>query len=133
VKIGNQWIVGDKLSTQLLAIDEDLVTELGAPVTWTAESTPMMEYPVRIAIPAAFGHFTQADDVDVAVSWSLNGGQTWSNPLTRSLEQADRYPIRVNRLGLSTHHGLRLRYSSSSTADFSCMGAFVPDPQVRKP
>jgi hypothetical protein len=133
VKIGNQWIVGDKLSTQLLAIDEDLVTELGAPVTWTAESTPMMEYPVRIAIPAAFGHFTRADGVDVEVSWSLNGGQTWSNPLTRSLEQADRYPIRVNRLGLSTHHGLRLRYSSSSTADFSCMGASVPDPQLRRP
>lgn len=133
VKIGNQWIVGDKLSTNLLAIDEDITTEAGSPVAWTVESSPLKEYPVRVAIPSAFGDFTRADGVAVEVSWSHDGGRTWANPLTRSLEDADRHPIRVNRLGLSSHHGLRLRYSSSSVADFSFMGASVPDPQPRAP
>jgi hypothetical protein len=130
VKRGNQWLVGDRLSTNLLAVSDSVTTEAGNPVEWVAEGI-LKEYPTRIAIPAAFGSFSQADGAEVNVSWSLDGGQSYSTPLVRSLGQADRFPVRVNRLGLSTHHGLRLRYSSSSTVDFSFMGASVPKAQGR--
>jgi hypothetical protein len=133
MKTGGKWIVGDKLSTNLLAVSDTLTTEAGVPVTWTAESSPLKDYPARVAVPAAFAEFTEADGVDVQVSWSLDGGKTWANPLTRSLATADKHPVRVNRLGLSTQHGLRLRLSSSSAGDFSFQGASVPAPQVRAP
>lgn len=133
VKSNGKWIVGDELSTNLLAISDGLTTEAGTPVAWTIESSPLKNYPSRVAVPAAFGEFTQADGVDVQASWSLDGGKTWANPLTRSLATADKHPVRVNRLGLSTQHGLRLRYSSSSVGDFSFLGASVPAPQVRAP
>lgn len=132
VKSNGAWIVGDKLSTNLLKVSDSIRTEAGSPVTWTVESSPMKEYPARIAVPSLFGDFTEADNVDVAVSWSHDGGKTWANPLTRSLDDFSG-TARVNRLGLTTHHGLRVRFSSSSGGDFSFMGASVPDLQGRAP
>lgn len=132
IKLGTQWIMGDKSSTQLLALSDDVVTEAGAPVTWTVEGT-LKDYPSRVLVPSAYGDFTRAEGAEVLVSWSHNGGESYSTPITRSLATADRFPVRVNRLGLSTQHGVRLRFSSSSTADFSFMGASIPDVNVRAP
>ncbi|MBA1156930.1 hypothetical protein [Microvirga mediterraneensis] len=131
VKSGGRWIVGDKLSGNLLVVSDTLRTELGQPVTWTIVSAPLKDFPARVAIPGLFGDFTQADGALVNVSWSHDGGKTWATSVPRTLDTADRYPVRVNRIGLSTQHGLRARYSSSSEADFSFLGASVPDPQVR--
>jgi hypothetical protein len=131
IKSNGKWIVGDELSTNLLIVSDTLRTELGQPVAWTIESAPLKDYPSRVAIPGVFGDFTQADGVLVEVSWSHNGGTSWATPIPRTLDGADRHPVRVNRIGLSTQHGLRVRYSSSSEGDFSFMGASVPDPQVR--
>lgn len=132
VKVGTQWIVGDILGNNLLSISETLTTEAGSAVTWTIESGPVAEFPARVGIPGVYGNFTEAD-VNMLVSWSHDGGKTWANPLTRSLSQAERFPVNVNRLGLSTHHGMRLRYSTAATADFAFMGASVPAPQQRAP
>jgi hypothetical protein len=133
VKSNGKWIVGDKLSGNLLAVSDTLRTELGQPVTWTIERAPLKDYPSRVAIPGVFGDFTQAEGVDMAVSWSHDGGATWAAPVLRTLDTADRHPVRVNRIGLSTQHGLRVRYSTASATDFSFLGASVPDPQVRAP
>lgn len=133
VKSAARWVVGDKLSGNLLTISDSVRTEAGQPVTWTIESSPLKEYPARIAVPSLFADFTEADGVSVDVSWSHDGGKSWSNPLTCSLGEADRGSIRVNRLGLTTQHGLRVRFSSSSTGDFSFMGASVPVIQGRAP
>jgi len=133
VKSGGRWYVGDTLSGALLLVSDALRTEAGAAVAWTVESSPLKEYPARVAVPSLFGDFTEADGVSVAVSWSHDGGKTWAAPLTRSLDLANRYPVRVNRLGLSTQHGMRARFSSSSAGDFSFLGASVPEPQGRAP
>lgn len=133
IKSNNRWVLGDELSGNLLMISDDLRTELGQPVRWTIESSPLKEFPARVAIPSLFGEFTQADGVLINVSWSHDGGENWSIPVPRTLETADRYPIRVNRIGLSTQHGLRVRYSTETDADFSFLGASVPDPQKRAP
>jgi hypothetical protein len=125
--------VGDTLSTSLLAVSDDVTTENGSPVTWTIESRPVKDYPACVAVPGVFGDFTEADDTEVQVSWSHDGGKTWSQPITRSLASLDKGPLRVNRLGLSTQHGLRVRFSSSSVGDFAFMGASVPDVQGRAP
>jgi hypothetical protein len=131
VKSAGKWVVGDRLSGNLLTVSDTQRTELGQPVTWTIESAPLKDYPQRVAIPGVFGDFTEADGVQISVSWSHDGGKTWATPIERALDTADRHPVRVNRIGLSTQHGLRVCYSSSSEGDFSFMGASVPDPQVR--
>ncbi|WP_262268620.1 hypothetical protein [Microvirga yunnanensis] len=133
VKANDKWLIGDRLSTNLLTVSESLRTEAGTAVEATFESGPLKESPTRMVVPSLFGEFTPAEETDVAVSWSHDGGKTWSNPVTRSLEQADKFPVRVNRLGLSTHHGFRVRFKTSSAKDFAFMGASVPDPQGRTP
>ncbi|GGC58314.1 hypothetical protein [Chelatococcus reniformis] len=124
------WLLGDRLSGHILAPAGDF-REAGAAMTVVIESGPLKDYPARLAIPSLFADFTAADAGQIDVSWSHDGGKTFSAPLSRSLAMADRVPVRVNRLGLSTHHGLRARLASSSDADFAFMGAGVPDPQVR--
>ncbi|MBF9234687.1 hypothetical protein [Microvirga alba] len=133
VKLNGAWIMGDTLSTNLLKVEDGLRTEAGVVAPWTIESQPLKDFPVRVAVPGIYGDFTEADGAMVDVSWSHDGGKTWATPLSRSLSQADKYPVSVNRAGLSTHHGLRVRFSSSSTQDFSFMGASVPDLQQRRP
>lgn len=133
VKFNGAWIVGDTLSTNLLKVDESVTTEAGAATPWTVESQPMKDFPARMAIPGVYGDFTEADGATVNVSWSHDGGKAWAIPAVRSLAQTDRYPVSVNRCGLSTQHGFRVRFSSSATQDFSFMGASVPDLQVRRP
>jgi len=132
-KSGDKWVLGDTLSTKLLTVADNLTTEAGNPVAWTLESGPAKEFPVRIAIPAGFFDFTRAAGVSVQIAYSHDGGQSWSSPVTRALDDADRYAVRMNRMGLSTQHGMRVRLTSSSTADFSFMGATVPDLQPREP
>lgn len=131
VKMGDKWYVCDRLSTNLLTVSETLTTEAGAAITWTIESGGLKDFPSRIRVPGVFGDFTPADGVNMAVSWSHDGGKTYSSPLSRSLQRCDRFPVGVNRVGLSTQHGMRLRYSSASTPDFAFLGASVPDPQAR--
>lgn len=132
VKSNGRWLVGDRTSGAVLAVSDTVVTEDGEMVEWIAESTAFKGYPARIQVPALFCDFTQADDAIVDVSWSHDGGETWALPISRDLDTADRYPVRVNRLGLSTHHGLRVRLSCADAADFSFMGASVPDPSPRR-
>lgn len=122
VKSGNYWVMGDKVSNGLLVVDENATTEAGAAVTWTVETGPVKDFAARVAALSSYADFTEADGATVNVSWSHDGGKTWAVPLVRSLDQADRFPVSVNRHGLSTQHGMRLRYTSSATQDFSFMG-----------
>lgn len=131
VKMGDKWYVCDRLSTNLLTVSETLTTEAGAAVTWTIESGGLKDFPSRIRVPAVYGDFTPAEGVSMAVSWSHDGGKTYGAPLSRSLQKCDRFPVGVNRLGTSTQHGMRLRYSTASAPDFAFLGASVPDPQAR--
>jgi hypothetical protein len=126
-KSGSRWYFGDTLSAALLRLDEAARTEAGAAMTVTMESGALQDFPARVAIPAGFFRVTPAAG-NVLISWSHDGGQTWQGPVTRSLADV---PVRVNRLGLSTHHGLRVRLVVSDPVAFSFQGASVPDAQQR--
>lgn len=137
VKIGNTWFVQDTLSDRLLKIDGNAYMEHTSALPWTVESGGLKKYPARVAVPNAFFNFTRVAATAgvpnplAEISWSHDGGGTWSTPVQRSLLTANRDPIRVNRLGMSTHHGLRARIKVSDAVDFSFMGAAVPEPQAR--
>lgn len=133
IKRNNQWVFGDTLSGNLLAVSDATRTEASQPLTWTVESGPLREFPTGIMLPDVEFAFTPSAGATAAISWSIDGGVTWGVPVSRALK-ADgvaRFPVRVNVREASSHHGIRFRASVSDDADFSFMGAAVPQPQPR--
>ena len=126
------WLVGDLSSTHVKTISAIDTTEDSDALTPTWESGPLKAYPAREVIPALFADLTAAD-ATITMSYSKDGGATWTTPATGSLANADKYPVRWNRLGRATHHGLRVRFSIAEAVDFAFLSASVPDLKLRKP
>jgi hypothetical protein len=131
VKSGSDWYVSDTQDGSLQKISTTTYVENGAALTFRIESAPLMEFPVRGATPDIFLNFTPAS-MNCLVSNSMDGGATWSSPVTRSL-LASADPVRINRIGTTSHHGLRIRIDVSDAGDFSFMGGSVPRLQPRAP
>ncbi|GHE74714.1 hypothetical protein GCM10019059_37810 [Camelimonas fluminis] len=126
----DRWLVADRLTGDVLTFSGTNFTENGSPLPVLLESGPTKDFPARIAVPSLFLDFTMSS-ADVHLSWSHNGGQTWAAGVDRSLATADRWPVRVNRLGLSTHHGIRIRITTDTDQDLSFIGANIPIPDKR--
>jgi hypothetical protein len=137
-KFGGRWIFGDTRSGTLQRVSEDAFTEDGDPLPAVFESGLIRQFPARAAIAAAWFDFVvgQGDarsrnpcafDPSVKIEWSHDGGATYGNPILRSLGQQGqtRRQIRVNRLGLTTHHGLRLRVTVSDPVYVAFLGGEV--------
>jgi len=123
----NDWYLGDYSSGKILAIDESQFDEDDSAITMTIESGPVKEFPARVQISAAFFDWSTgaaplvgSDDAinpSVEISWSFDGGATWvGSQIRASLGTQGEYSrqIRVNRIGLSTHHGTRFRLVTTS-------------------
>jgi hypothetical protein len=126
-KFAGSWMVGDTLSGKLCRVSEAAYDELGEHLPMIIESGPVKDFPSRIRIPSAFFDWTtgaaplvgteDATEPKVWVSWSHDGGGIWSEPISARLlggEGAFRQQVRVNRCGISTHHGTRWRLETSS-------------------
>lgn len=133
VKSNGVWVVGDTLSGALLKVDDAVRTEKGADLDPVFSSGPFKGYPNRTAVPYLFGEFTEATGGTASMRTSRDGGKTWSTPRTRTLADAEKFPVRWNALGLTTHHGLRVEFTVTGGIDFSFQGASVPDVEPRKP
>lgn len=127
------WLVGHTTGPALMKVDAATRTENGAALVATIESGALKGYPARVAVPALFAEFTKAAGGNVAMSYSRDGGATWSAAVSRALDAAERRSVRWNRLGLSGHHGLRVRFTVSDAVDFAFLGASVPQPDGRAP
>ncbi|GLS44366.1 hypothetical protein [Methylobacterium brachythecii] len=142
VKAFGRWLVGDTAGTGLLEVREDVFTEAGAPLRFRVESLPGQAFPQRIAFPRvdldfAFGTGLLSSDPTLSdpralVSWSDDGGSTWSNPLSRSLGRrgATRTRINVLRTGLSGPQGRSWRIDVSDPVYCALLGGAVA-PDVR--
>lgn len=126
----DRWYFADRMTGDILRMTTSTFTENGSPMKWMLESGPTKDFPDRISVPSLFMDFTELD-ADVAVEWSHDGGKTWSQPVTRSMADAEKWPVRVNRLGLSTQHGIRVRMTTTTALDFAFLGANIPIPDVR--
>lgn len=123
----SRWIVGENGGSKLLYIDSSEYTDDGSAITMTLESGPVKNFPSRVFVSSAAFDFTTGaaplvgteDETNptVSVSWSRDGGGTWSNAVAaRSLGTQGQLSqeIRVNRIGISTQHGMRFRVQTSS-------------------
>lgn len=114
VLVDNRWIVGATDNGRLYEIDGTAMTEGDDPLVFEVQSAPGAAFPARVAYPRADFDFvvgvgeaagsdpTETDPV-VNLSWSDDGGGTWSTPLLRDLggEGERRTRISLFRTGLS--------------------------------
>jgi len=108
--------VGDIVDGRIGQISDDLGTEYDIPMACLVDTPPLSNMGVKSKVWAV-EVFTDVgvDEEDVMnLSWSDDGGYTYSNKLTRSLGGAGEYGRRViwNRLGsFSIARKLRIEYS----------------------
>jgi hypothetical protein len=117
---GGLWVLGDTTSGYLQTPSATL-TEAGAALGGYVQSAPLKSFPANINAKLN-ADFTEASG-DILVSWSRDGGKTFSTEVTRSLSNTERAPVSVSSLGRSTHHGFIVKLRWTGSADFAFMGA----------
>lgn len=134
VKAFGRWLVGDTIGTGLLEVTESAFGEDGDPLRFRAESLPAQGFPARLAIPRADFDFAlgvgglSADptisDPRVLISWSDDGGRTWSNPLSRALGRQGESRTRINllRTGMTGPQGRIWRVDVSDPVYCALLG-----------
>jgi hypothetical protein len=119
----------------------EVYTENDSPMVALVESRAIKEFPANLRIPevsidAAVGVSSHQEALPVAaLSWSHDGGASWSNPLFRrmGLEGEFSRKLTVRNLGRSTHHGVRLRLVVDQPAPLVLMGGLVPRVSPSRP
>jgi len=114
VRVDNRWYVGSVDNGSLYSISATTYKEGTQPLVYEVQSAPGAAFPARIAFPRADFDFVVGVGVEagtdpiqtapqVALSWSDDGGGTWSTPLLRGLggEGERRKRITLTRTGLS--------------------------------
>jgi len=120
-----QWIVGDTQGGRLLKVDQTALDEFGNPLIMQMDSGPVIGFPSRTKVGKADFNFITgvgiATGVDpiatnpkVGISWSNDGGITYSNEFVRELgRQATDSRIAMVRTGMTSTHGRRWRMKIS--------------------
>jgi hypothetical protein len=132
VKANGSWFVGDTLGANLLKVDASTLTENGAALDCIFEGQ-IAEFPKRFTGAAMHLNFTKSAGGSAAIYWSKDNGRTYVGPFTRALDNADKYGIRINRLGLMGGHGLLVQVNVSGGTDFSFSGGSVEGVESRAP
>jgi hypothetical protein len=91
-----KWLTGDAQTGNIQQITDSAQDEVGSPLRLRIESGPVQNFPGGSAVGRADFYFAtgvgQAGGIDptqtnpsVEISWSDDGGFTWSNPVVRKL------------------------------------------------
>jgi hypothetical protein len=133
-----EWLLGDQLSGRIYRADNDAYSEDGAPLVWEVTSAGMKEFPARFSITRADFDFVvgtgspaSVADPTVSISWSDDGGNTFSTPLVRALGGEGKYGQRVsiNRLGRTGAHGREFKLVVSDQVFVGLTGGTVQTAQ----
>jgi hypothetical protein len=119
-----EWLFGNVANANLVRLS-------GVTATGFIESGQLKAFPSRVAT-RLMADFTEAA-MTMYVSWSHDGGKTFSTELSRSLTDAEKYPLSVTNLGLSTHHGIIVKFRWEEAVDWSFSGATADRLDVRRP
>ena len=129
-----KWIVGDTQGGRLLYIDPTNYTEYGNPLVMQMDSGPVGNFPNRTKVARADFNFdtgvgiaTGTDPIatnpQVGISWSNDGGLTYSNEFSRPLgRQYQQSRVTMLRSGLTGSEGRRWRLRISDPIYVGFMG-----------
>lgn len=144
VKAFDQWLAGDDSTGKVGKLDNTHRKELGDALVWELISGNNAAFPYRVNIgPAAFD-FTAAlgsaagddpieTDPVVLISWSLDGGYTWGNPVSRALGQQGEGGrlVHISSVGLTKVKGVRFKLQVSDPVQIGFQGGDMPSVQKR--
>lgn len=132
----DQWLIGDEYTGELYKVSGSYFLDGTDPLIWEVESGAIVDFPMGSVAHRASFHMTAgvgdyvspgASDPKVAVSWSLDGGYSFGDPVIRSLGgpgQSKSHPYVLN-CGLSKGQGLRYRLRVSDPVHVGLMGGIV--------
>ncbi len=108
----DKWVIGDRETDDVWFLDQDTMREGVDPLVMSAISLPASNFPNRTIIPRADFDFivgqglvTGIEPIETdpvcLISWSDDGGQTFKQPLKRSLGRLAKHntSVSVNRTG----------------------------------
>ena len=145
IKAFSAWLAGDRRTGKLFEIGADVFREGDDPLVFEVVSGAVLASPNRLAVGrldvdmvAAVGRAGGEDneaDPQVEISWSLDGGYRWSNPVFRAIgrEGESRKTISVNRLGLAGPKGIMIKLRVSDPVHVTLFGAALTLIEQRAP
>lgn len=135
-----KWLAGDTQSGTLAQITSAAHADLGSPLPATIESGPVANFPHRTRMARADFNFSVGvgvaagldpieTDPSVELSWSIDGGRTWSAPRVRKLgrQAKGNQRITINNLGQAGPYGPRFRVTVSDPVYVGFLGATLSD------
>lgn len=141
----SKWLTGDTAGGNLQQITSTANDEIGSPLRLRIESGPVLNFPAgevvgradfyfTTGVGIATGHDPDQTDPDVEISWSDDGGITWSNPVLRKLGRqsvSTQLISLVSCTGRTGWMGRRWRLDVSSAVYAGFMfGTMSDDPRV---
>lgn len=131
----NKWIMGSDVTGNLVFVDPNAFFEEGDNMQWRMESAPVGKFPLGARVGRADFDFVlgqgsyagkaSQQNPQVAISWSDDGGVTWTNPVMRQLGSVLKTTQRVFVLnpGRTQRHGRRWRIEVNDGVYVSFLGA----------
>jgi hypothetical protein len=141
-----KWLTGDTQTGNIQQITNTAYDEVGSPLRVRIESGPVSAFPSGMPVGRADFRFVTGVGVasgtdpiqtnpSVEISWSDDGGITWSNPLIRKLgaqSASDQLVSLVGCTGRTRWEGRRWRLDISDPVHVGFMGGTQSiDPRVR--
>lgn len=143
VKAFGVWLMGDRYTAQIHYLEEEGQEEAGDPLVWEVRTKPAAAYPNRVQIDRADFGFVVGQgvtggrepvetDPEVRISYSDDGGNSFSVPMRRPLGRQGKFETRISahRLGLTGSFGRVYRLQISDPIYASLLTA-SHQPQVR--
>jgi hypothetical protein len=134
VRIFDRWLIGDQASGDLYQISGTYFLEGTDPLIWRVESGILTGFPRGMVIPRASFNITAGvgtvefvADPRIEISWSLDGGYTYGDPVLRRLGgpgETNSHPY-VLQCGLSRGQGVRYRLRVSDPVHVGLSGGAV--------
>lgn len=131
----DKWLCGDTLTGNIQQITNAAFVEVDNPLVCEVWSAPVQKFPARVRVATMWFDFAVgvgiatgtdpiATDPSVEISWSDDGGQTFSIPRIRKLGQQSKglTRVRVNQCGISGSQGRIVKVRMSDPVHFGLMG-----------
>lgn len=131
----SKWLCGDSETGNIQQITDAAQLEITSPLVCEVWSAPVEKFPARVRVASAWFDFAVgvgdasgtdpiATDPTVEISWSDDGGQTFSTPRQRKLGRQSKglTRIRVNQCGQTGSQGRIWKVTMSDPVHFGLMG-----------
>jgi hypothetical protein len=131
----DKWLCGDTETGNIQQITSAAYDELSDPLICEVWSAPIQAFPQRVAGISAHFDFAVgvgdaegtdpiATDPDIEISYSTDGGQTFTTPRVRKLgrQSEGKTRVRINQIKAAGRQGYIFKIRMSSPVHFGLMG-----------